>query len=180
MRQAATGPRIDPLRPDPSGMLLGRHCRVVEQRLRRRAVPRDGLAVGYGWLRGVRLGGERAGELAARADAELGEDLPQVVGDGGGADEQLRGDLRVGGAVAGQAGDQRFLCGQGIWRLDGVLPGVAHAENPRLPRWVRPFVGEVEMFWFRRGCIAGSSLEACHTCPGLTYLPAAGARGGRP
>src|SRR5580704_18983139 len=66
-------------------------------------------------------GGKRRSELAAGADAELGEDLPQVVGDGGAADEQLRGDLRLGGAVAGQAGDQRFLRGQGIWRLDGVL-----------------------------------------------------------
>jgi hypothetical protein len=35
-------------------------------------------------------GGKRGSKLAARADAELGEDLPQVVGDGGGADEQLR------------------------------------------------------------------------------------------
>jgi hypothetical protein len=33
------------------------------------------------------LRGERAGELAAGADAELGEDLPEVVGDGCGADE---------------------------------------------------------------------------------------------
>ena len=40
-------------------------------------------------------GGKRGAELAAGADAELGEDLPQVVGDGGAADEQLRGDLRV-------------------------------------------------------------------------------------
>jgi hypothetical protein len=39
--------------------------------------------------------GKRGSKLAARPDAELGEDLPQVVGDGGGADEQLRGDLRV-------------------------------------------------------------------------------------
>jgi hypothetical protein len=38
------------------------------------------------------------GELAAGADAELGEHLAQVVGDGGRADEQLRGDLRVGEA----------------------------------------------------------------------------------
>src|SRR5580693_4409280 len=41
-------------------------------------------------------GGKRGSKLAAGADAELGEDFPQVVGDGGGADEQLRGDLRVG------------------------------------------------------------------------------------
>ena len=38
-------------------------------------------------------GGKCGSELAAGADAELGEDFPQVVGDGGGADEQLRGDL---------------------------------------------------------------------------------------
>jgi hypothetical protein len=69
-------------------------------------------------------GGERGSKLAAGADAELGEDLPQVVGDGGGADEQLRGDLGVGGALADQTGDQRFLRGQGIGRLDGALPGV--------------------------------------------------------
>ena len=61
-----------------------------------------------------------------------------MVGDGGGADEQLRGDLRVGGAVAGQAGDQRFLRGKGVPRLDGALPGVP-AGRPQLD--ARP-VGE--------------------------------------
>src|SRR5580658_2269640 len=76
-------------------------------------------------------GGKRGSELAAGADAELGEDFPQVVGDGGGADKQLRGDLRVGGAVAGQAGDQRFLRGQRIWRLGRLLPGVP-AGRPQL------------------------------------------------
>src|SRR5690349_2699311 len=40
-------------------------------------------------------GGKCGGKLAAGTDAELGEDFAQVVGDGGGADEQLRGDLRV-------------------------------------------------------------------------------------
>ena len=34
---------------------------------------------------------------------------------------------RVGGAVASQAGDQRFLRGQGIWRLDGAFAGLAAA-----------------------------------------------------
>jgi hypothetical protein len=81
-------------------------------------------------------GGNRGSELAAGADAELGEDLAQVVGDGGGADKQLRGDLRVGGALAGQAGDQRFLRGQGIGRLGGLLPGVP-AGRPELG--ARPF-----------------------------------------
>ena len=39
--------------------------------------------------------GKRGSKLATRADAELGEDLSQVVGDGGGADEQLRGCQRL-------------------------------------------------------------------------------------
>src|SRR5215475_12489351 len=59
------------------------------------------LAVGCGRLRGVWLGRERAGELAARADAQLGEHLAEVVGDGGRAEEQLAGDLRVRGTAAG-------------------------------------------------------------------------------
>ena len=75
--------------------------------------------------------GKRGSKLIARADAALGEDLPQVVGDGGGADEQLRGDLRVGGAFAGQAGDQRFLRGKGIWRLGSLLPGVPAVSRSR-------------------------------------------------
>src|SRR6185295_7811512 len=71
-------------------------------------------------------------KLVARGDAEFGEDLSQVVGDGGPADEQLRRDLGVRGAFAGQAGDQRFLRGKGLWRLDGgLLPGVP-AGGPQL------------------------------------------------
>jgi hypothetical protein len=72
------------------------------------------LALQLGRPRCVRLCGKRAGELVAGADAELGENLPEVVGDGGGADEQLRGDLRVGGPLAGQPGDQRLLRGQDV------------------------------------------------------------------
>src|SRR5215831_17255960 len=54
-----------------------------------------GLAPRHDRQRGVLLRGKCASNLVARADAELDEDLPQVVGDGGGADEQLSGDLRV-------------------------------------------------------------------------------------
>ena len=75
----------------------------------------------YARLRRVRPNGERAGELAAGADAELGEDLPEMVGDGGRADEQLRTDLRVGGTLAGQAGDQRLLRGQDFGYPGGAL-----------------------------------------------------------
>ena len=69
---------------------------------------------------------ERAGELAAGTDTELGEDLPEVVGDGGWADEQLRGDLRVGGSLTGQAGDQRLLRGQD---RGAVAAGTAGARS---------------------------------------------------
>src|SRR5918996_3664475 len=65
------------------------------------------------------LGGKHGGKLAARADVELGEDLAQVVGDGGAADEQLLSDFRVGGALRSEAGDQRFLSGQAVARLGG-------------------------------------------------------------
>src|SRR4029077_17206452 len=81
-------------------------------------------------------GGKRGSKLTAGADAELGKDLAQVVADGGGADEQLRGDLRVGGAVAGQAGDQAFLPGKSIGGLDGLLACVP-AGGPQLG--ARPF-----------------------------------------
>jgi hypothetical protein len=109
-------------------------------------------------------GGKRGSELAAGADTELGEDLPQVVGDGGGADEQLRGDLRVGCAVAGEAGDQRFLRGQGIWRLDGLLPGEP-AGRPQL---------DARAFGKRRGAGRVEDLiRAAELMAGVTPAPLA-------
>jgi hypothetical protein len=48
-------------------------------------------------------------ELAAGADAELGEDLAQVVLDCVRGDEQPGTDLGVGQAVAGQPRDLGFL-----------------------------------------------------------------------
>src|SRR6185436_17171585 len=48
---------------------------------------------------------QRLLELAARADAELGEDLVAVPLDGPRAEEQLGADLRVGAAVARQPRD---------------------------------------------------------------------------
>jgi hypothetical protein len=59
-----------------------------------------------------------------------------VVGDGSAADEQLYGDLRVGGAFTGEGGDQRFRRGEGIWRLDDVL-SIVTAGRPQLD--ARPF-----------------------------------------
>src|SRR5580704_6385114 len=96
----------------------------------------EASALRYDRPRRVRPDGERAGELAAGADAELGEDLPEVVGDGGGADEQLRGDLRVGGPLAGQAGDQCLLRGQDVGCPGGAFERL-RAGGPQLD--VRPF-----------------------------------------
>ena len=56
--------------------------------------------------------GQGVAELAARGDAELGEDLAQVVLDRAGADEQPGADLRVGQPLAGQPGDLGLLGGQ--------------------------------------------------------------------
>jgi len=59
----------------------------------------------------VSAGGQDPVELAAGADAELGEDLAQVVLDRARADEQPGADLRVGQAVAGQPRDLSLLWG---------------------------------------------------------------------
>ena len=64
---------------------------------------------------------ESPAELAARADVELGEDLAQVVLDGARADEQLRADLGVRAAVAGEPGDLRLLRRERVARLGGAL-----------------------------------------------------------
>jgi len=61
--------------------------------------------------------------LAAGADAERGEHLPQVVGDGRRADVQLRGDLGVRDTLSGQPGDVRFPRGEGILRMRGAFGG---------------------------------------------------------
>jgi hypothetical protein len=69
-------------------------------------------------------------ELTAGADAELGEDLAQVVLDGVGADEQPGADLRVGQAVAGQPRDLGLLGGQLLAGLDGGLgSGMTQLRN---------------------------------------------------
>ena len=66
-------------------------------------------------------------ELAAGADAELGEHLAQVVLNGAGADEQAGTNLRVRQTLSGQPrdlgllGSQRFASRAG--RLGGALTG---------------------------------------------------------
>src|SRR5690242_2883705 len=94
--------------------------------------------------------GQRLPELAAGGDGELREDLGQVVLDGARAEEQLGGDLRVGQARPGRAGDSRWglrqmraaLSGRDAawvtcsapegWRLAASMTAPPHALRPRL------------------------------------------------
>ena len=67
--------------------------------------------------------GQDAMELAARADADLGEHLAQVVLDRARADEQPGADLRVREPIPGQPRDLDLLGGQLHGALDSALPG---------------------------------------------------------
>ena len=61
---------------------------------------------------------QRGLQLVPGADAELGEHLGQVPFDGARGQEQLRADLRVRQAVAGQPGDLLLLRGELVARLE--------------------------------------------------------------
>lgn len=78
------------------------------------------------------------------------------------ADEQLRGDLWVGGALAGQAGDERLLCGQGVdWsecrapggvrRLRAARSGPTSSPNPASGGRPAQATGLAEKHWSLRG-----------------------------
>src|SRR4051794_27899882 len=56
-------------------------------------------------------------ELGARADAELHEDLAQVVLGGAGADEQPRPDVAIGEPLPRETGDVELLVGELVDRL---------------------------------------------------------------
>src|SRR5580693_147320 len=83
--------RVGSRDPVVDSVLIAGHAGTAA---RTRICPR-GSALRRDQRYGAVPGGERGTEVAAGADAELGEDLAQVVGDGGGTDEQLGGDLRV-------------------------------------------------------------------------------------
>src|SRR5262249_48363790 len=84
---------------------------------------------------GPLAGAERRGELAAIGDAKLAEDLPQVVFDGAGADEQPGGDLPVGQVPGDQPGDLLLLRGEhrrgpGAARAGPLAGGTQLAAGP--------------------------------------------------
>src|SRR5215467_6299654 len=68
--------------------------------------------------------GQRSVQFPPGADAKLGKDLAQVPFDRARAEVQLRADLGVGAAVAGQPGDQVLLRGQRGGGLDAAASHV--------------------------------------------------------
>ena len=101
-----------------------RWCAIRQVWLRVRA-PAVGVARSCdGRSRGSRaISGHGARELGAGCHADLPEHLPQVVVDGGGAEEQLRGDVPVALALADQPGDLRLLRRELLFGLGGPLAG---------------------------------------------------------
>src|SRR5690349_10865887 len=94
---------------DPSRALgIDRSC-STQDRTAAPVVTRPSRALARGDAARLGDGGERAAQLLARADLELGEHLAQVVLDGARADEQPGSDLRVRLPVTGHAGDLRLL-----------------------------------------------------------------------
>src|SRR4051794_15584961 len=114
---------------------------VMRPRCSFRALVAPGGTLGQGpgvWSPGVWSGGharrrgvrQRVVELAARTDAELGEDVAQMPLDGARADEQLRADLGIRAPIARQAGDLRLLRGELVARLHRALAdGLTRGEQ---------------------------------------------------
>ena len=121
--------------------------------------------------------GQDAVELAARGDAELGEDLAQVVLDGVRADEQPGADLRVGQPVAGQPGDLGLLGGQllvpggGAALAGGLAGGAQLAPGPLGERPPRPSPRAC------RGPCAAARARRRGGAPGAATRRTAGGRG---
>src|SRR5262249_40600524 len=81
------------------------------------------MCAGSAWPAVARAAGQEAVDVAAGADAELGEDLAQMVLDRAGTDEQPGADLRVGQPLAGQPRDLGLLRGQRLTGLAGPRAG---------------------------------------------------------
>src|SRR4051794_28315304 len=108
-------PRLEGPPPRPRGPLAARPARrpAGAQVTLASGVRPDAAVLGHP--------GERAGQLLARADVELGEHLLQVVLDRARADEELGADLRVRLPVARHARDLCLLGREEVSRLDRHL-----------------------------------------------------------
>jgi hypothetical protein len=95
---------------------------------RRGLRPSDALVASLGAVGAATA--ERAAELLAGANVELGEHLAQVVLDSARADEQLGADLRVRLSLGGEPRDLRLLGGEDVTRLiDPLASGPAQSEQ---------------------------------------------------
>ena len=85
-------------------------------------------------------GEERTGKAGAPGHVELPVDLAQVVVNGGRAEEQLGGDIPVGGPGGGQPGDLSLLRGEARAVLAGAPggPAPASAAPPSAGQPARP------------------------------------------
>ena len=108
-------------------------------------------------------------EAHAGGDAQFGEDLAKVPFDGAGADEQFRGDLRVGASVSGQPGDVLLLRGEFGVGVDLPLADrLAGGEQfPAGP------LGEGLSANRGEQVVGGAQLVACVTPPELAAKPLA-------
>jgi hypothetical protein len=74
---------------------------------------------------------ERAGQFAARGDAELREDAIQVRADRAVREVQACADLTVGQAFGGELRDLQLLRGELVPR-GGIAPSARFARGPQL------------------------------------------------
>src|SRR5258708_11315964 len=112
--------RVLPGGPSPHTGLPGRRARSD--------IPGRTRNVGSAWADGARVAGQDVVELAAGGDADLGEDLAQVVLDRARADEQPGADLRVGQPLPRQPRDLGLLSGQRVTGLAGPHAGPLDAR----------------------------------------------------
>src|SRR5262249_37643521 len=116
-----------PPQPSSSGSAWPSPHTGLPDRRARSLIAGQARNMGLALLDGVRVAGKDAVELATGADAELGEDLAQVVLDCARADEQPGADVLVGQAPARQPRDLALLRGQRIaGRADGLRGALAY------------------------------------------------------
>ena len=90
--------------------------------------------------------GQSPAQLVARGDAELAEDVAQVVLDRPGAQEQARPDLRIGEAVARHAGDLRLAAScpaAAMAPLPGFSPVAASSRRARSANASAPIAANI-------------------------------------
>ena len=142
----STNDRLSPRRMSSINPSSSRHSRPRPSRPLRLRSRFSGVdAVGLWTMRrwASRPGGleggdrQRVGELSARADPELGEDVAQVPLDGARAEEQARADLGVREPVAGELGDLALLGGQLVARLGAAPARRARPSRPARRRRAR-------------------------------------------